>query len=237
MMTGPENLLARWSRRKSDARASEGDAGNAPHDSEAFATRSGVTQPSDVPPPLGLANLPTLDSISAETDLRAFLGKGVPAELTVAALRCGWSADPAIRNFTGLSENSWDFNDTEGIAGFGALKPEEIQRLLARLTGRDEMNEVAAPAPAAPSPAEQAMSQPTECDAGSELPPDMSDNDMDSHSAQNAPQGPIPAQIAPADSVDAMTSKPRPAEDRDVRTPSHRHGHGGALPRFDARRS
>ena len=232
-MTGPENLLTRWSRRKSEARTGEGDASNAPHDSEAFATRSGVTQPSDVPPPFDLASLPTLDSISGKTSLRAFFDKGVPAELTVAALRRGWSADPAIRDFIGLSENSWDFNDPGGIPGFGALEPEEIQRLLAQLTGADEMNEVAAPASAALSPSEQATSHPTECGAGSELPLDISDNDVDSHSAQNAPQDSTPVQMASADSVDAMTSKPRPTQDRDVRTPSHRRGHGGALPRFD----
>ncbi len=142
----------------------------------------------------------------AKTDLRAFLGKGVPAELTVAALRRGWSADPAIRDFIGLSENSWDFNDPGGIPGFGTLEPEEIQRLLARLTGADETNEVAAPASAAPLSSEQATSQPTECDAGSELPQDISDNDMDSHSAQNIPQDPDLTQIAPAGGVDAVTS-------------------------------
>jgi hypothetical protein len=233
MMTGPESLLARWSRRKNDARTSEGDAGNEPHDSEAFAPRSGVAQPSDVPPPFDLASLPTLDSISAETDLRAFLGKGVPAELTVAALRRGWSADPVIRNFTGLSESSWDFNDPEGIPGFGTLEPEEIQRLLARLTGADEINEVAASASAAPLSSEQATSRPTECDAGSELPQDISDNDAYSHAAQNVLQDPGPAQITPAGGVDTATSKPGPTQDRDAWTPSHRNGHGGGLPRFD----
>lgn len=231
-MTGPENLLARWSRRKSDARANEGDAGNAPHNNEACATRSGVTQPNDVPPPFDLASLPTLDAISAETDLRAFLSKGVPAELTVVALRRGWSADPAIRDFIGLSENSWDFNDPGGIPGFGALEPNEIQQLLARLTGVDEVNEVIAPVSAASSPSEQTMSHPTECDASSELPQDIS-SDADSPSAQNTPQVPIPKQIACVDSLDAMTPQALPAQDRDVRTPSHRRSHGGAQPRFD----
>jgi len=226
-MTGPENPLTRWSRRKSDARTSGGDAGNAPYDSEAFATRSGATQPSDVPPPFDLASLPTLDSISGKTDLRAFFDKGVPAELTVAALRRGWSADPAIRDFIGLSENSWNFNDPGGIPGFGTLEPEEIQRLLTQLTGADETNGAATPASAAPLSSKQATSQPTECDAGSELPQDISDNDMDSHLAQNI------VQIAPAGGVDAATSKTRPTQDREVRTPSHRNGHGGALPRFD----
>jgi Protein of unknown function (DUF3306) len=231
-MTGPENLLARWSRRKSDASTREGDAGNAPHDSEACAT-SGATQPSDVPPPLDLASLPTLNSIGAETDLRAFLGKGVPSELTRAALRRGWSADPAIRDFIGLSENSWNFNDPGAIPGFGALEPEEIQRLLAQLTGGNEMNEGVAPASAAPLRSDQATPQSTECAASSELRQDMPDNDVDSHSTQNAPQDPAPAQIVPAHSVDVATSKVQLARELDVRTPSHRHGHGGARPRFD----
>jgi hypothetical protein len=225
-MTGHENLLMRWFRRKSDARTSEGNAGIGPRDSEAFATRSGVTQPSDVPPPFDLASLPTLESISSETNLRAFLDQGAPPELTVAALRRGWSADPAIRDFIGLSENSGDFNHPGGMPGFGTLEPEEIQRLLAQLS------EAAAPASAAPLSSEHATSQPTDCDAGSELPQGISDNDMDSHSAQNIAQDPGPAQIAPASGVDAATSKARPTQDRDVRTLSHRNGHGGALPRL-----
>ena len=230
-MSDHENPLTRWSRRKIDARTSEGDAGIAPHDSEAFATRTGVAQPSDIPPPFDLASLPTLDSISGKTDLRAFFDKGVPAELTVAALRRGWSADLAIRDFIGLSENSWDFNDPGGIPGFGTLEPEQIQRLLAQLTDADETNEAAAPASAAPLSSEQATSQSTECDAGSELPQDISDSDMDSHSTQNNAQDPGPAQIALAGGVDAATSKP--TQDRDVRTLTHRKGHGGAMPRFD----
>jgi hypothetical protein len=232
-MTGPDNLLTRWSRRKSNARPSEGDTGNAPHDSETFATRSGVAQPSDVPPPFDLASLPTLDSISGKTDLRAFFDKVVPVELTVAALRRDWSADPAIRDFVGLSENSWDFNDPGGTPGFGTLEPEEVERLLAQLTGADRMNKAAAPASAAPLSSEQATSQPAERDAGSELQQDISDNDMESYSAQNIPQDPGPAQIAPAGGVDVATSKTLPPQDRDVWTPSHRNGHGGAVPRFD----
>jgi hypothetical protein len=201
-MTDHENPLTRWSRRKIDARASKGTAGNAPHDSEGFATRSGAAQPSDIPPPFDLASLPTLDSISGKTDLRAFFDKGVPAELTVAALRRGWSADLAIRDFIGLSENSWDFNDPGGIPGFGTLEPEEIQRLVAQLTGADETNEAAAPAAAAPLSSEQAASESTECDAGSELPQNISDNDTDSHSTQNIAQDLRPAQIAPARGVE-----------------------------------
>jgi hypothetical protein len=41
-----------------------------------------------------------------------------PADLTRATLRRAWSADPAMRGFIGLSENSWDFNATDGVPGF-----------------------------------------------------------------------------------------------------------------------
>lgn len=232
-MAGPENLLARWSRRKNDTRTRGRDAGNSPHDDEACATPV-AAQLGDVLPPFDPASLPALDSISAETDLRAFLGKGVASELTRAALRRGWSADPAIRDFIGLSENSWDFNAPGGIPGFGTLEPEEIQRLLARLIGGDEVNERVAPASAAPLPSDEAVVQATECAAGSEPPQDVPATDMDSHSAQNTREHPGSAQIASADSVDAATLKARPADDRDVQTPSRRPRHGGALPRFNA---
>ena len=33
--------------------------------------------------------------------------------------------DPAIRNYVGLSENSWDFNAPGGVPGFGPLNPKQ----------------------------------------------------------------------------------------------------------------
>jgi hypothetical protein len=78
--------------------------------------------------------LPRIDTIEATTDVRAFLTKGVPANLTKAALRRAWSSDPAIRDFIGLSENAWDFNAPETVPGFGgALPADEVQRILAQM--------------------------------------------------------------------------------------------------------
>jgi hypothetical protein len=82
------------------------------------------------------ASLPPLESIAAGTDIRAFLARGVPAELTQAALRRAWAADPAIRDFIGLSENSWDFTAPGGVPGFGPMRPtDNIQELLAHVSG------------------------------------------------------------------------------------------------------
>jgi hypothetical protein len=36
-------------------------------------------------------------------------------------LRRVWTSDPAIRDFIGIAENQWDFNDPDAIPGFGPL--------------------------------------------------------------------------------------------------------------------
>jgi hypothetical protein len=41
--------------------------------------------------------------------------------LARAALRRAWANDPAIRDFVGVAENQWDFNDPDAIPGFGPL--------------------------------------------------------------------------------------------------------------------
>jgi hypothetical protein len=72
--------------------------------------------------PFDLASLPSIESIAADTDIGAFLRSGVPAELTRAALRRAWASDLAIRDFIGIAENQWDFNDPDAIPGFGPLR-------------------------------------------------------------------------------------------------------------------
>ena len=233
-MSDSEHPLARWSRRKSDSRADARDVGAKVQDDEAATSGLSPAPPAETAPPVDLAGLPALDSIGAETDLRAFLGRGVPAELARAALRRGWSADPAIRDFIGLSENSWDFNAPGGIPGFGALEPGEIQRLLARLTGEVEINEPVAPAPAAPASSDQATEQPIECAANSGPPQDSPADDLSAPRGRDKEQHHSdPAPAVSAGGADRAASKPSPIHEPDVRAPSGQSRHGGALPRFD----
>ena len=82
--------------------------------------------------------MPTIEFVGAETNIRAFLEAGVPGDLARAALRRVWSLDPAIRDFVGLSENSWDFNAPGAMAGFGPIDGEEVGRLLTRLLGEPD---------------------------------------------------------------------------------------------------
>jgi hypothetical protein len=111
-MSDSENFLARWSRLKREAALEEHGAGeHAPVE---------ALQEADEPrPAFDPASLPAIELIDATTDIRPFLEACVPEELTRAALRSTWSADPAIRDFIGIAESQWDFNDPATIPGFG----------------------------------------------------------------------------------------------------------------------
>ena len=72
---------------------------------------------------LDAVNMPSIGSIGAASDIRPFLASGVPEDLTRAALRRAWSADPAIRDFIGLSENSWDSNASSSLTWESTPRP------------------------------------------------------------------------------------------------------------------
>jgi Protein of unknown function (DUF3306) len=132
-----EEFLARWSRRKQEARS-----GNpAPEPPEPMEAHDPTPPPgaAEDPPNPGpdLSSLPPIESIDAATDITAFLRKGIPQELSRAALRRAWTADPAIRDFVGLAENAWDFNDPNAMPGFGPLdcSEAELGELVDRIVG------------------------------------------------------------------------------------------------------
>jgi hypothetical protein len=75
------------------------------------------------------ASLPPSGSIGAASDIRPFLEPGVPEDLARVALRRAWAADPAIRDFIGLSENSWDFNAPDAVPGSGSAVTQRTGRL------------------------------------------------------------------------------------------------------------
>ena len=102
------------------------------------------------------AQLPPIDSITAESDIRAFLAPGVPAELTRAALRRAWAADPKIRDFVGLAENAWDFNAAGAMPGFGPLEmTEDLRRYIAQLLSHKVAGEDADASPPVPPEAQK----------------------------------------------------------------------------------
>jgi Protein of unknown function (DUF3306) len=140
-MSEPENFIARWSRRKRNAAeeakpATSTNVGEEPRaGSDPAPVLSGAPGSSEAA--FDLTKLPPIETITADTDIRAFLAPGVPAELTRAALRRAWAADPKIRDFIGLSENAWDFNAPGAIAGFGPLEMTDgLRSQITRMIGR-----------------------------------------------------------------------------------------------------
>jgi len=197
-MSGDDTFIARWSRLKQQA-AEERKNARAGTEAESRQThwadderaeeaegRSGhaPAKPVEAEPPFDVTSLPPLESIVADTDIRAFLQKGVPPALTRAALRRAWTADPAIRDFIEMAENQWDFTDPTSIPGFGPLQATDnvrqlVEQALGNLPGAPEAPDAppAAPDAGAPERSPDAIAQaeaaagalPVEADAGASV--------------------------------------------------------------------
>ncbi|MGY3574441.1 MULTISPECIES: DUF3306 domain-containing protein [unclassified Bradyrhizobium] len=128
-----DKFLTRWSRRKQEAKANATPPDPAMRDD----MQSPPPAVKDDDAEFDLASLPSIDTITSATDITAFLRKGIPQELRRAALRRAWSADPVIRDFVGLAENAWDFNDPTAMPGFGPLdcSEAELTALIDRIVG------------------------------------------------------------------------------------------------------
>jgi hypothetical protein len=153
-MSGSESFLSRWSRRKAESAERREVVPDGPAPGAAEATPDGkeaalVGPPEPSEPADGAfdpASLPSIESIAAGADIRPFLQSGVPAELMRAALRRAWATDPAIRDFIGIAENQWDFNDPNAMPGFGPLRAADDGATLAAQTlssARDRFAQIA----------------------------------------------------------------------------------------------
>jgi hypothetical protein len=151
-----ENFLSRWSRRKRSADESPAAQDASREASTGEAPAPAAIGASDADEVFDVSTLPPIDSITSLTDVSVFLRKGVPLELSRAALRRAWTSDPGIRDFVGLAENAWDFNDPNAMAGFGPLdhSPEQVREMVRQAFG--EFNRassaMAAAEPASPQP-------------------------------------------------------------------------------------
>jgi hypothetical protein len=178
-MSEPENVIARWSRRKREAAegveavtpdppcdlggpARAGDEERNAND--APAAQGAASEPSTSA--LDWTKLPPIETITAESDIRAFLAPGVPAELTRAALRRVWAADPKIRDFIGLADYDWDFHTPGAIPGFGPLEmTEELRRQVVQMIESsltEDGLDNPSPTPAEAQRARSSIERPTE---------------------------------------------------------------------------
>ena len=117
-----DGFLTRWSRRKADAKADDASRQERV-EAEAGAGEAEARSVEAVEPEFDVSTLPSIESLTKDSDFTVFLQKGVPTPLKKAALHKMWMTDPAIRDYIGLSEMSWDFNAPEAFPGYGALSP------------------------------------------------------------------------------------------------------------------
>lgn len=239
-MTDREDFLARWSRRKREASATpetqpESRPKHEPdivsHDAKPDAlmqrtpSRDANAHRSEpaAAEAFDLSKLPSLDSIGPATDISMFMRPGVPEALSRAALRRAWSADPAIRDFIGLAENSWDFTANDGMHGFGALDPADAKRLIAQLLGGDDDKAGHTENPIA-SENRQAGEDSAQSDAERTAQLPMADGGAGDHAAQ-------PVTDAPRSTPepDAVAMQQNDAAQQQLASPGRR-GRGRALP-------
>ena len=210
-----EDFLKRWSRRKQEAQVvtEAPPAAPVPAAVQGAAPVPEATSEAEI----DLSKLPPIDSITAATDITAFLRENIPQELSRAALRRAWAADPAIRDFVGLAENAWDFTDPTAMAGFGPLEhtPEQIASLVERIIGgvRDTAEKLA-----------------------SEIADEAQNHEEDRETALSgtAEAAPDPlVMAAPDDDVHeqaVVAVQPEGSVGEEDEAPLRRRSHGGALP-------
>lgn len=126
-MSAEDGFLSRWARRKAEARQSVPDVAAPTAATEADAPVEGE--------PFDIASLPSLDGLTATSDITMFMHRAVPETLRNAALRKVWATDPAIRDYIGPADFQWDFHAEGGITGFGALPSgTDIAQMLSDVT-------------------------------------------------------------------------------------------------------
>jgi hypothetical protein len=215
-----EEFLARWSRRKREAKTTV-DVQPPAAATEASTPASGTAEnPGDIE--VDLSSLPSIESITGGTDITAFLRKGIPPELTREALRRAWSADPAIRDFVGLAENAWDFNDPNAMPGFGPLdcSAEQLAALLERVVGGVR------------SAADDASAMSGQEETGPEAASDQQPG-LESR-AREAAADPAPVQESSRERPLSTPAAPQPEAPQDIandQPSTRRRTHGSALPR------
>ena len=233
-----DNVFARWSRRKlsvdsTELQATENenpsldvaveDAGAVPQatDQEPGPAQTETDEPAEP--------LPRIEDLTAESDLSAFLRKGVPMALKSAAMRKMWSLDPNIRDHVGLSEYAWDFNQPGSMAGFGPLDAKEtVVGFLSKTIRAIETDAEETAANPEPSPAQPPADMPSE-QPGATSSDDVADADAAVVSEAVGP----PASRSPAAGPGATEVAGGGQASRSPRQTgvSPRPRHGGAMPR------
>lgn len=106
-----EPFLARWSRLKAERRRGEALRAAEPAEAPppAPADEPSPSEPAPAPAEEKPAELPPLDSLTADSDYSVFMKAEVPEETRLAALRKLWTSDPVLAAPDPLDFQNLDF--------------------------------------------------------------------------------------------------------------------------------
>jgi hypothetical protein len=228
MTEGSDGFLARWSRRKFEVRREEAQP---PAPEAAPANREPELTPEEI------AALPKIEELTPETDISAFLRRGVPEALKNAALRRMWSLDPAVRDYVGDARDyAYDWNVPGGVPGNGPLLPtDDVDAMLRQMFPKSPPEPEIASVPGGASPAVSQSREPLE---PSEI--GATGREVGAHPGEPSPGAGEPIgsdsrkalmQKADLPSKDPSVSRaPVPGAESELAASLPRRRHGGAFP-------
>jgi hypothetical protein len=229
-VSGADDFLSRWSRRKLEAKRPE--PSEAPEPAAEAPPAAEVQDPDGLPETGPPPDLPRPEDLTAESDLSAFLRDGIPERLRNAALRRMWSLDPSIRDFVGDARDyAYDWNTPGGVPGFGPILPsDDVQGMVAAIFGSGERRERELEAPGGPAEESSPSSAEARQAAGPARGPDI-----DSEAAASPAQEDAGGGEADVGALSASVAAPEPtaAAVHDIASsaPQARlRRHGGAKP-------
>lgn len=140
-------FIARWSKRKIDARDEvevrpDGEPTPKPETAEGEAQALDAAQQSEM-----VAKLPDIDSLEESSDFAQFMQKGVPQAIRRAALSKLWRLNPVFANLDGLNDYDEDFTSVADVVkkitthfqvGKGLRANQEKEATAARHRGSSE---------------------------------------------------------------------------------------------------
>ena len=231
-MSDPDGFLSRWSRRKLAVEREPDPAALPPEESPEAAVAPEAPGPDEALSPEEIAALPRLEDLTPDSDITAFMRKGVPDLLRKAALRRMWSLDPAIRDYVGDARDyAWDWNVPGGVPGSGPLGPlDDLSASVGRMfSGTRDPETASAGADMADADVAARTNDPE---------PEPEPPEIDIAAAELLPQpsdsGRIPVGEASGDPGSCPSPGSNQVETAELgprATPLRRHG--AALPKFD----
>jgi hypothetical protein len=171
-VSGEENFLSRWSRRKAEEKADELPAKAAEVTAEEKAAKAHTEKLAEkaaepAEEPLDLSTLPSIESLGKDSDYTMFMQKGVPDDLRLKAIRRMWATDPSIAGPDLLDMHAWDYTGNDGLRPLVAPAIEALAAAAKELVERSR--EAAKDKPSAAGESPEAKT--TEVDPLDEIPP------------------------------------------------------------------